>query len=236
MKTFFALLLLLASPLSFAQSSLQTDLPLQYLEQAGNGEPDQPLVIFLHGYGSDEVDLFGLKDDLPQGATYLSVRAPLALDGGGYQWFTPARQSPEYEGVIADVDKSEQLIVEFIAGAAAKYHTRAERVTLVGFSQGAIMSYQVALHHPRSVGAIAALSGKLLAPLDAALKADPRYASVRFFIGHGTADGVLPIGGASHADQRLRAIGITPQFHAYPGLRHSISAAEVNDLRLWLAR
>lgn len=234
MKPLIAALALLFSPLLLAQPSLHGDLPLQYLEQPGNGQPDQPLVILLHGYGSNQADLFSLKDDLPQGYTYLSVRAPMQISQDGYQWFTPNRQAPEYDGLGGDVNSSEARIVAFIEAAVAKYHTQPARVTLVGFSQGAIMSYQVALHHPQSIGAIAALSGKLLPPLRAKLLADPQYARLRFFIGHGTADNVLPVGGATQADEALRAIGLEPQIHLYTGLRHSISEAEVTDLRNWL--
>ena len=234
MKLLIAVLSLLFSPLLLAQPALHGDLPLQYLEQPGNGQPDQPLVIFLHGYGSNEADLFGLKDDLPEGYTYLSAQAPMQISQDGYQWFTPNREAPEYDGLGGDVNSSEARITAFIKAAVAKYHTRADLVTLVGFSQGAIMSYQVALHDPQSIGAMAALSGKVLPPLRAKLKADPQYAKVRFFIGHGTADNVLPVASATQADESLRAIGISPQIHLYPGLRHSISEAEVSDLRAWL--
>lgn len=234
MKLLIAALSLLFSPLLLAQTALQGDLPLKYLEQPGNGQPDQPLVILLHGYGSNEADLFSLKDDLPEGYTYLSVQAPMQMSQDGYQWFTPNREAREYDGLGGDVNNSEQLIVAFIKAAIAKYHTRADQVTLVGFSQGAIMSYQVALHDPQSIGAMAALSGKLLPPLRASLKADPQYAKLRFFMGHGTADNVLPVASATQADENLRAIGIAPQIHLYPGLGHSISEAEVSDLRAWL--
>lgn len=236
MKSLITVLALLFSPLLFAQPALHSDLPLRYLEQPGNGAPDQPLVIFLHGYGSNEADLFGLKDDLLLGATYLSVRAPMQMAEDGYQWFTPVRDAAEYNGLNGDVESSEQRIVDFIAAAVAKYHTRADQVILVGFSQGAILSYQVALHHPQSVGGIAALSGKLLPPLRASLKADSRYGAVRFFIGHGTADTVLPVQSATQADQSLQAIGVVPQIHLYEGLRHSISEAEVTELRDWIAQ
>ena len=65
MLKFLALLTLLASATVHAQTPLQTDLPLKYLEQANPESQHQPLVIFLHGYGSNEQDLFGIKDELP---------------------------------------------------------------------------------------------------------------------------------------------------------------------------
>jgi phospholipase/carboxylesterase len=234
MKLLFALLSLLCAPLALAAAPLLNDLPLSYLEQAGNGQPDQPLVIFLHGYGADEQDLFSLVDELPQGYTYLSVRAPADTGQGGYQWFAPQKGAAEYDGVHTDVAASEQRIVDFVAAAVRKYHTRADKVTLIGFSQGAIMNYQVALDHPHSVGAVAVLSGKLLPPLRARLHASADYRGVRWFIGHGTADPVLPVSGATQADEALRGIGVTPDFHVYPGLRHGIGEAEITDLRQWL--
>ena len=82
MLKFFALLTLLVSATVHAQTPLQTDLPLKYLEQANPESRNQPLVIFLHGYGSNEQDLFGIKDELPAQYTFLSVRAPMD-DGRG---------------------------------------------------------------------------------------------------------------------------------------------------------
>lgn len=234
MKLLLALLSLLFAPLVLAASPLLDDLPLAYLERAGNGQPDQPLVIFLHGYGADEQDLFSLVDELPQGYTYLSVRAPTATGQGGYQWFASQAKATEYDGVAADVAASEQRIVEFVAAAVRKYHTQPHKVTLIGFSQGAIMNYQIALNHPHSVGAVAVLSGKLLPPLRVRLHASDDYRALRWFIGHGTADPVLPVAGATQAEEALRGIGISAQFHTYPGLRHSISEAEIADLRQWL--
>ena len=87
MLKILALLTLLASAAVHAQTPLQTDLPLKYLAQATPESRDQPLVIFLHGYGSNEQDLFGIKDELPKQYTYLSVRAPRVMQEGSYQWF-----------------------------------------------------------------------------------------------------------------------------------------------------
>lgn len=76
-----ALLTLLASTVVQAQPPLHTDLPLKYLEQANLESVNQPLVIFLHGYGSNEHDLFDIKDELPARYNYLSVRAPMVMEG-----------------------------------------------------------------------------------------------------------------------------------------------------------
>lgn len=235
MLKFLALFMLLASATAHAQTPLQTDLPLKYLEQATPDSHNQPLVIFLHGYGSNEQDLFGIKDDLPARYTYLSVQAPVALDADSYQWFRKKGEGA-YNGETDDLKTSGQVLLDFIAQAAKKYHTEANKVYLVGFSQGAIMSYEVGLRHPEAVGGIAALSGRILPVLKAELKPDEKRQKLAIFIGHGTKDPRLPYVDGTAADSLLRKLSLKPEFHGYEGLGHNISAAEIADLDAWLQR
>jgi len=235
MLKFLALFTLLASAAVHAQSPLQTDLPLKYLEQAHPDSQNQPLVIFLHGYGSNEQDLFDIRNELPAPFTYLSVRAPIVMEEGSYQWFRKKGEGA-YNGETDDLKDSGQLLLKFIAEAAKKYHTEPEKVYLVGFSQGAIMSYEVALRHPEAVGGIAALSGRILPVLKSELQPDEKRQSLAMFIGHGTADKRLPFSDGSEANSFLRSLSLEPEFHAYPGVGHTISAAEMQDLNAWLQR
>ncbi|MGY4493738.1 alpha/beta hydrolase [Pseudomonas sp. TE3610] len=229
-----ALALLLVSGLAHgADPVLQTDLPLSYLEQAPAVTRDKPLVIFLHGYGSNESDLFQLRDQLPDGDTYLSVRAPQTLEAGSYQWFHKQGDGA-YDGVTADLASSRQTLHDFIAKAIAKYHTDKSKVVLVGFSQGAIMSYELGLREPQSIRGIAVLSGKILPVLHSELKPSPALGSLAIFIGHGVDDQRLPFADASEAQRILHELGLTPDFHAYADLGHSISKTEIEDLSAWL--
>jgi phospholipase/carboxylesterase len=93
------------------------------------------------------------------------VRAPLEVDGGGYKWFSQDTDQAEYEGVTRDVDQSTDQLRTFIQQATEKYATQPDKVVLIGFSQGAMMSYQIGLQYPELVHAIAPLSGKILADL-----------------------------------------------------------------------
>ncbi|AZD98132.1 alpha/beta hydrolase [Pseudomonas chlororaphis] len=233
MFKFLALLLLCVSASVQAQGALHDDLPLLYLEQAPADARDRPLVIFLHGYGSNEEDLFGLKDGLPADYTYLSVRAPQTVEEGSYQWFHKQGEGA-YDGVTAELADSAKLIDAFVRQAVAKYHTRTDRVFLVGFSQGAIMSYELGLRHPQAVRGIAALSGKILPVLRSQLKSGAGLERLAIFIAHGTADMRLPYSDGSEADSLLRGLGLAPQFHAYPGIGHTISDTELQDLNRWL--
>ncbi|WP_223434984.1 MULTISPECIES: alpha/beta hydrolase [unclassified Pseudomonas] len=230
-----ALLTLLASAAVHAETPLHTDLPLKYLEQANPESVNQPLVIFLHGYGSNEQDLFGIKDELPARYNYLSVRAPMVMEEGSYQWFRKKGEGA-YNGETDDLKASGPVLLDFVAQAAKKYHTVPNKVFLVGFSQGAIMSYEVALRHPEAVGGIAALSGRILPVLKSELKPDEKLQKLAIFIGHGTADKRLPFNDGTEANSLLQSLSLKPEFHAYPGVGHNISAAEMQDLSAWLQR
>ncbi|NMX56664.1 alpha/beta hydrolase [Pseudomonas sp. WS 5146] len=230
----FALTLALVAGAAHADDALHTDLPLAYLEQTQSDARNQPLVIFLHGFGSNEEDLFGIKDALPSTWTYLSARAPMPVDPSGYRWFAKKPGEGDYDGETADLQRSAQLIENFVSKATAKYHIQSDRVFLVGFSQGAIMAYEVGLRKPAMVRGIAALSGSVLPVLKAELKPDESLNKLAIFIGHGTLDQALPYASATRANEVLLGLGLKPEFHGYMGMPHTVSAAEIQDLKAWL--
>jgi len=236
MLKLFALALTLMASAAHADSTLHTDLPLSYLEQTQSDARNQPLVIFLHGFGSNEEDLFGIKDALPSTWTYLSARAPMPVDPQGYRWFTKTPGDGDYNGETADLQRSAALIEDFVGKATAKYHTHSDRVFLVGFSQGAIMSYEVGLRKPALVRGIAALSGSVLPVLKAELKPSESLGKLAIFIGHGTLDQALPYASATQANEVLVGLGLTPEFHGYSGMPHTVSETEVQDLKAWLEK
>ena len=134
------------------------------------------------------------------------------------------------------MQRSAKLIEDFVTQATAKYHTQPDRVFLVGFSQGAIMSYEVGLRQPALVRGIAALSGSVLPVLKAELKPNASLAALAIFIGHGTLDQALPYASATRANEVLVGLGLKPEFHGYPGMPHTVSEAEVQDLKAWLEK
>lgn len=150
----------------------------------------------------------------------------------------PPKGQGAYNGETDDLKNSSQVLLDFITQAASKYRTAPNKVFLVGFSQGAIMSYEVALRHPQALGGIAALSGRILpvlkTELKTELKPDEKRQQLAIFIGHGTADKRLPYVDGTDANSLLQSLSLKPQFHAYPGVGHSISAAEMQDLNAWL--
>ncbi len=219
-----------------AQAKLQTDLPLKYLVQepkAGSSTiSNRAIVIFLHGYGSNEEDLFELKREFSADYIYLSVQAPMTLAPGSYQWY--GLQPSEVSQVSENVSKYTKILEDFIAQAIKKYQTTAEKVILIGFSQGAMMGYELALQNPKKIRGLAALSGKILPPLKEKIKLNYDLAGLSLFIGHGTADDRVYFKEATEALALLEKTTIKPTFHSYQKMGHSINQQELIDLKKWL--
>jgi phospholipase/carboxylesterase len=76
----------------------------------------------------------------------------------------------------------------------------------------------------------------VLPVLKAELKADTARDKLAIFIGHGTLDQALPYASATRANEVLLGVGLKPEFHGYVGMPHTISEAEVQDLRVWLEK
>ncbi|WP_019716911.1 alpha/beta hydrolase, partial [Pseudomonas syringae] len=179
-------------------------------------------------------DLFGLKEHLPAGYNYLSVQAPVELQADSYKWFTQKKGGTDYDGVTEDLKSSGKRLTDFITQATEKFRTQPGKVFLVGFSQGAMMSYEVALRQPTLVGGFAALSGRLPPVVKSEVKASDDLKALKVFIGHGVQDRQVAYASGPQAEATLKSLGLTPQFHGYEGLGHSINEAEVLDLANWL--
>lgn len=220
--------------LTFAQ--LQTDLSLPYLVQAPrNAGAHPPVLILLHGYGSNEEDLFGLRSALPGNYLIASVRARLKADVGGYQWFEREITNGKYDGKREHLESSRTAILKFVRELTRKYNADSKSVYLAGFSQGAIMSYEAGLTAPGTIKGIVVLSGKMPASLIPLIQVkDPHLKNLRIFIAHGTADSRLPYSDGKAANDQLVKMGLKPEFHSYAGMDHTISKEVIADLQKWL--
>lgn len=237
MKKLLAIyLLLVVSVLCSAQEgNLQQDLALKYLVRLpAKQQSKMPVIILLHGYGSDERDLFGLRTVMPGNYLVVSVRAPHPLSNGGYQWYNIVSKNGIHDGDKHDVDNSRSLIAQFVGQIVTKYKADAANVYVTGFSQGAIMSYEVGLVNPEKVKGIGILSGKLLESEKPLIRKSDALRNVRIFISHGTADDRISFADGKAGNDYLVAVGLKPEFHAYAGMAHSITQEVLTDFIKWL--
>lgn len=194
-----------------------------------------PALVLLHGVRSSEKDLMGLTPYLDERFFVLSVRAPLTLGPGAFGWydvqFTP-------QGMIHDpaqAERGRQAVLDFLDEAVPAYGLDPKRITLMGFSQGAITSLGVALTHPERAAAVVAMSGRLLPEIIPQIAAPERLEGLPIFVAHGVADGVLPIHFGREIRERLTELPISLTYREYP-MAHEVSRESLGDITAWLSR
>ena len=180
--------------------------------------PASHLVVLVHGHGSDGNDLIGLAPHWQQflpSAHFIAPHAPDPLPGSpGYQWFPIARIDPMemnrgVEGVADTLD-------HFLDAELARLQLPPDRLILVGFSQGAMLSLHLGLRRAIPPAAVVALSGVLTAPPPARGDGPP------IFLAHGDADDVVPVQAMLMAAMMLGAAGRAVQWHMARGIAHGV--------------
>ncbi len=209
-------------------------LSLEHLvQQPRTASAAPPLLIMLHGVGSNERDLFGLAAQLDTRFLTLSVRAPLRMGADNFGWYLVDWSSgtPQYDP--AQVAESQHILRQFIADAVPAYGADAARVYLMGFSQGAIMSASLTLTHPDLVAGAVLMSGRTLPEAVAARADDAALAGTPIFIAHGTADTVLPVSDGRRSRDIFSALPVDVTYREYP-MAHTISPQSLADIAAWL--
>jgi phospholipase/carboxylesterase len=231
---FIVLLIVIGGLTATAQGTKPEEgLALKYLVQLPLEKTKHtPVIILLHGYGSDEKDLFELRSKFPKKYLVISARAPYPAPNGGYQWytFTDGRLQAQKD----QLGFSRSAIQRFITQITAKYKADPGQVYLVGFSQGAIMSYEAGLTAPGEVKGIAALSGRIDGGIQRGITHKAEVKQLSVFISHGTADDRIKFEEGKAAVDVLKKLGIAPEFHEYKGMGHTISNEVLSDLVKWL--
>lgn len=193
-----------------------------------------PLLLLLHGYGSNEQDLFSFASELPDEYYVVSARAPYDLQFGAYAWYAIGFDE---EGIkFSDEDQarsSRDTIAGFIDELVENYAIDANNITLIGFSQGCILSYAVALSYPEKVQRVVGMSGYLNTDIAAANFEKNDFANLKMFISHGTVDQVIPVEWARKAPAVLDSLGIANVYKEYP-VGHGVAPQNFFDFRNWL--
>jgi phospholipase/carboxylesterase len=192
-----------------------------------------PLILLMHGVGSNEEDLFSLADYLPESALIVSTRAPYVMGPGSYAWFQFDVEGTERIINTEQAEVSRKLIVQFIGQLKERFTFDEKQVYLCGFSQGGIMAYSVGLTHPELVKGIAVMSGRLLDEVKPLIVANAALSGLKIFISHGTQDNVLDIHFARDSYAYLKTLNSTPFYKEYPEV-HTINNEMLFDLVKWL--
>lgn len=193
-----------------------------------------PALFMFHGYGSNEEDLFSFASELPGELMVISVKAPYNLEPFGHAWY--AINFDAEQGKWSDDEQakeSREKIVTFIGEATEAYNLDEENITLLGFSQGTILSYAVALSYPEKVKNVVALSGYINENILVEGYADKDHSDLNFYVSHGQVDQVIPLEWAEKSPEFLKKLNIPTTYEEFP-VGHGVSQQNFFSFKKWL--
>lgn len=207
------------------------NLSLDYIIKEPDHNNAAPLILLIHGYGSNKEDLFSFAGELPQQAMIASVQAPLNLPFGGHAWYSINFDADENK--FSDVEEGKiavQKINIFVDELIENYNINTNKIFLVGFSQGAILSYATSFSFPNKYPFVVALSGYFNKEF---LNNEPQHNQTDYFISHGSVDQVIPVEWAKKAPLILNELGVKNQYQEYP-VGHGVHPLNFRDFKNWI--
>jgi phospholipase/carboxylesterase len=181
-------------------------------------------MVLVHGRGASAKDILTLVPDLAQ--PDFAYLAPEAADHTWYpnRFLAPiASNEPWLTSALTALDDVIARVIE--AGLPA------ERVMLLGFSQGACLALEYAARHARRYGGVVGLSGGLIGPDDAPRDYSGSLAGTPVFLGCSDVDPHIPKERVHHTADMLRQLGGHVSVQLYPGMDHTIGQAELDFVR-----
>ena len=188
-----------------------------------SGSQAKQLVIFCHGYGADGNDLIGLANYFQQilpDAYFISPNAPEScpMNPMGYQWFDFTSNDPDL--IWKKVNDAGEILNNFIDNKLNELNLSDKDLSLVGFSQGTMMSLHVGLRRRAAMSSIVGFSGRLIREdtLSDDMKSKPPI-----YLIHGDQDPMVPYSDTINAAKILKDLDVDVQSHISPNTPHSIA-------------
>ena len=200
--------------------------PAPVVATYGAQDPAAPLVVLMHGRGSNEQDIIALAAHLPTGPAYAAVRGPIA-EGGGFAWFAN-------RGIGRPVADSLRNTMDWFRGWLDEVAPPGRPVLLVGFSGGAAFAGGLVLDDPSRCAGAAILYGTM--PFDAGVSTDAgRLANLPVFVAQGDSDHVIPRELLDRTWAYLLAESGAPTVAQRQPGGHQLTAETVHELGGWIA-
>jgi len=208
---------------------------LLYAAHVPAGDGPFPTVLALHGWGANAHDLLGLAPSIHGGgALVLCPQGPIAVPFGGgehgWGWFALTPGAPP------DLDAfrhTAATLRRFVDGALERYPIDRRRLVPIGFSQGGVMAYELALRDPGRFAGVAALSSWLPLPLAEDLAQRPELAGFPTLVVHGTRDAMIEVERARESRELLRPFGVALTYREFD-MGHEIRPDALRVILRWL--
>ncbi len=189
----------------------------------------------IHGYGSNEQDLFSFSRAIPENFTIVSLRGDIEIQYNGYAWYNI---SIDYNGNksydIEKAKKSRDNILKSLEICKGLYEIDPDNITLMGFSQGSMLVNAVALTYPEKIKNIISLSGAF-DPSIINLSNSKYLKKLSFYISHGLNDEILPFNLSKKSLKILDDNNLNYIFEEYP-IGHGVSPENFKSMLNWLIK
>ncbi|MDA9028759.1 alpha/beta fold hydrolase [Flavobacteriaceae bacterium] len=214
---------------------MSINLPLTHVSRPSTLKENAPLLVMLHGYGSDENDLFSFASELPEELFIISIRAPYPLQPSGNAWYAinfDAEQNKWNDNEQAKSSMS--ILIDCINQACDFYPVDKNNVSVLGFSQGTILGMATALNHPKKIKNIIGLSGYVNHDILPENLEELDYSKLSIYCSHGTVDQVIPIDWARQTPVFLKSLNIDHTYSEFP-VGHGVAPQNFYELRDWIS-
>lgn len=208
---------------------------LQYIVKEPKATIKNPsLLVLLHGYGSNENDLFSFTKELPEDLLIVSAQAPYELGFGAYAWF--AINFDDEKGKFYDLKEAKKSVDEialFIDEVKEKYNTNPAKTFLLGFSQGASLSLALSFLYPNKVQNVLALSGFVVTEL--LPEKISKEITTTYYSSHGSVDQVIPVEWARKTKPFIEDLGLEIEYSEYP-VGHGVAPQNFFSFKNWIEK
>ncbi len=190
-----------------------------------------PTILALHGRGSNEHDLIELVPHLPNSLLWISPRGPHKLGNDSYEWYrVKIIGKPDPEQVFSAIE----ILDRFIDEVLSIYPVDPQRIFLLGFSQGSILSMCYALGRPYRIAGVIAQSGYIPNDINLEIK-ESNVKDKPFLLTHGNQDTTIPIDWARASRDLLQKLGIRLSYYEFQ-TGHNVSMESVTAISAWLKK
>lgn len=215
---------------------MKQNLSLIHHYKASTLSEKAPVIVMLHGFGSDENDLFSFASELPSEFAVISLQAPYKLQPYGNAWYNIYFDAPQGKwSDDAQAIESRELVSSVLDEIVEKYRVDKNRITLLGFSQGTILSFAVALSYPEKVKNVIGLSGYINQNILVSDYMLNDFRNLRVYSSHGSVDQVIPVQWARNTAPFLKNLGIPCHYSEFP-VGHGVAPQNFFELKGWLER
>lgn len=205
---------------------------LYQISKPGKIDPSTPVLVTLHGMGTDDHDLASIAADGEKHFVQINIQGDLPFSSGYTYYIPDFTNQSEKQVITGTLTKLEHALTNIFRKEGL---SNRQPLFFLGFSQGAILSLSYTLLHPDTVAGAVILSGRLPEFFQNEKITYSQEVKPAFFIGHGRFDPLFPVQTGRFINQFLRRKGLDTDNHDYP-TGHSVTEDEVVDLRNWLAK